>query len=253
MSHSQTSFIHGENLLVQYASADEPALNSISFTIERGDFLGLLGPNGAGKTTTISMLTTLLKPKSGTLTYDGKAVYPKSEKIRNSIGVVPQDIALYQTLTLRENIEYFGKLHGVKGHHLAERTDHCLEMVGLHEYADKVVSTFSGGMKRRANLAVGIIHAPDILFLDEPTVGVDVQSRRMILENLRSLNSNGMTVVYTTHYMEEVQQLCSRILMIDKGTIILQGEIDDLMAIHSDCKNLDDLFLKLTGTELRDG
>lgn len=253
MSQQSAPFIRGENLTVQYASADEPALRGISFSIERGEFLGLLGPNGAGKTTTISMLTTLLKPQSGTLTYDGKSIYPKPGRIRGSIGVVPQDIALYQTLTLRENLVYFGKLHALSGQRLFERLEYCLEMVGLSEYGDKVVSTFSGGMKRRANLAVGIIHDPEIVFLDEPTVGVDVQSRRMILENLRTLNENGMTIVYTTHYMEEVQKLCSRLLMIDKGSIILEGAIGEILATHADCENLDDLFLKLTGTQLRDG
>ena len=244
--------LRAEDLIVQYKGADTPALDTLSFTIERGEIFGLLGPNGAGKTTAISVMTTLLRPTSGTLIFDGSDLLRYPMQARKKLGLVPQDIALYPSLTARENIRYFGSLHGLSGKILRTRCEECLEMVGLEESADRPVSTYSGGMKRRANLAIGIVHNPQLLFLDEPTVGIDAQSRNMILENLQRLNDNGMSMVYTTHYMEEAAQLCSRIVIIDTGTVLASGTATELVSARKGCTNLEDLFLHLTGRQLRD-
>ncbi|WP_041277844.1 ABC transporter ATP-binding protein [Desulfotalea psychrophila] len=239
-------------LVVQYPTASAPALNGLSLEIGRGEIFGLLGPNGAGKTTAISVMTTLLRPSSGSLLLDGEDMLTRPMQARRKIGLVPQDIALYPSLTARENIHYFGRLHGLTGKRLRARCEECLQLVGLGESADRPIATYSGGMKRRANLAVGIVHQPQLLFLDEPTVGIDAQSRNMILENLQRLNEEGMSMLYTTHYMEEAQQLCSRIVIIDAGHVLAEGAPSTLVAARTGCKNLEELFLQLTGRQLRD-
>ncbi len=189
---------------------------------------------------------------SGGVKLAGVDVLKQAKKIRSLIGLVPQDIALYPTLSARENLHYFGRLHGLQGEHLRQRTEDCLKLVGLLEQGDRSVDTYSGGMKRRANLAVGIIHKPQLLFLDEPTVGIDAQSRNMIIENLIRLRESGMTMVYTTHYMEEAQQLCARIAIVDRGQVIAEGEPQRLVSDQPACRNLEELFLHLTGRQLRD-
>lgn len=234
-----------------YKGANHPAVNAISFTVDKGCIFGLLGPNGAGKTTTLSILCGLLKPSAGQINIQGLSLSQHREEIKEIIGVVPQDIALYPTLTALENLQYIGNMYGLKGDTLKKKIIDHLSIFGLQEYSNKQVATFSGGMKRRINLIAGILHQPQLLFLDEPTVGVDVQSRNVITEHLRELNKQGMTIIYTSHLMEEAESLCSNIAIIDKGQIIINGLPKVLIAGHS-VGNLEQLFLKLTGKELRD-
>lgn len=248
---SDQLLLNAQALTKRYAGMAQPAVKSFDLELHRGEFVGLLGPNGAGKTTTISMLSTLIRPDSGQITIDGHDAVTSPQGIRHSLGVVPQDLALYSTLTLRENLTFWGRLYGVHGAPLKQRIQECSEFVALTDVLDRTIDTFSGGMKRRANLAAGILHQPDLLFLDEPTVGIDAQSRHQILSNLRQLNRNGMTMVYTTHYMEEVQQLCSRVIIVDAGEVVTQGEVASILTDH-ECSHLEELFLKLTGNQLRD-
>lgn len=241
-----------ENLVKTYKNSSTPAVNGLNFSILEGDVFGLLGPNGAGKTTTISIMTTLMKPTEGKVNIFGFDVENNPVQVKEAIGLVPQDIALYVGLTARENLRFFGHMYGLKGSYLEIRVSECLDFVGLTPSADQRVGTFSGGMKRRANLAAGILHKPRLIFLDEPTVGIDPQSRSMLLERLIHLREEGVTMVYTTHYMEEAQSLCSSIAIMDEGRIIMQGPPQQLIEKHPECRNLEDLFIKLTGKHLRD-
>jgi len=199
---------------------DVRAVNGVSFGVRRGEIFGLLGPNGAGKTTIISMVTGLLEPDSGNITFDGHDFLASNRTLQAKIGLVPQELALYPTLSARDNLLFFGRIYGLKRKLLRQRVAAALEMVGLSERAGDAIETYSGGMKRRVNLAAGLLHEPDLLFLDEPTVGVDPQARNAILETLEALNRAGMTIFYTTHYMEEAQRLCHRVVIIDYGQII---------------------------------
>ena len=246
-----TPAIEVDQLIKIYKGTDHPAVNAISFTVDKGSIFGLLGPNGAGKTTTLSILCGLLKPSAGQINIHGLSLSRHQDEIKQIIGVVPQDIALYPTLTAFENLQYIGNMYGLKGNALRKNILDHLTIYGLQEYSNKQVVTFSGGMKRRINLIAGILHQPQLLFLDEPTVGVDVQSRNVITEHLRELNRQGMTIIYTSHLMEEAESLCSNIAIIDTGKIIINGSPKDLIARHS-VGNLEQLFLKLTGKELRD-
>jgi len=241
-----------ENLVKVYPGTSRPAVDGLSLQVTRGTIFGLLGPNGAGKTTTISILSTLLRPTSGSVTVLGQDVLRQAEEIRRVIGLVPQEIALYPSLTARENLRYFARVLRVPGRRIEERINQCLDLVGLRDCADRRIATFSGGMKRRANLAVGILHEPELLVLDEPTVGIDAQSRNLILERLAELNRTGMTLLYTTHYMEEAQQLCDEIAIVDAGRMIACGAPQQLVAEADQCDDLEDLFLALTGKQLRD-
>jgi ABC-2 type transport system ATP-binding protein len=198
----------------------QAAVQGISFSIARGEILGLLGPNGAGKTTTLSMLTGLIQPTGGQILMDGKDIQTQLSRTRARIGLVPQDLALYQTISARANLIFWGQIYGLRGKKLQERIDQVLDIVQLTDRANQPVDTFSGGMKRRVNLAVGLLHQPEILFLDEPTVGVDPQSRNAIFESIESLNRAGLTIIYTTHYMEEAERLCHRVAIVDHGKII---------------------------------
>lgn len=234
-----------------YKGNDQPAVSNISFTIPKGSIFGLLGPNGAGKTTTLSILCGLMLPSEGTATVLGHSITSDAKAVKKKIGVVPQEIALYPTLTAYENLRYIGNMYGLKGLLLQEQIDQHLHIVGLSEQRNKRVETFSGGMKRRINLVAGLLHAPEIIFLDEPTVGVDVHSRNLITEHLHTINQQGCTIVYTSHLMEEAENLCSEIAIIDKGTLITQGEPKRLIN-NEETNNLENLFLKLTGKNLRD-
>lgn len=241
-----------EQLEKRYRGSPGPAVHDLCLTIEEGELLGLLGPNGAGKTTTLSILCGLLRSTRGTVRIRGEDVGRRSCRLRQVMGFVPQDIALYPTLTARENLTFFAHAYGLWGKAARRRVDACLELVGLLSSADRRVATYSGGMKRRANLVAGLIHEPSILVLDEPTVGIDAQSRNVIMENLRSLNAAGTTMIYATHYMEEAQQLCSRVAVIDGGKILKEGVPAQLVKESADCANLAELFLELTGRSLRD-
>jgi ABC-2 type transport system ATP-binding protein len=207
---------------------DFTAVDGLSFDVERGEVFGLLGPNGAGKTTTISMLSCLTPPTSGRATIAGIDVTADSLAARSRIGVVPQEVALYPTLSARENLTFWGRMYGVPERALRSRIDELLETVKLADRASGRIDTFSGGMKRRINIAAGLLHRPEVLFLDEPTVGIDPQTRRSILELVLSLNEQGLTVLYTTHYLEEAEFLCDRIGIMDEGRMIAVGSHKEL-------------------------
>ena len=204
------------------------AVRGISFQIAQGEIYSLLGPNGAGKTTTISMLTGLLEPTEGDASVDGHSIRSDINRAKKVIGVVPQEIALYPTITGRENLSFWGKMYGMRGDDLEARIDSALEIAGLADRAGEKVENYSGGMKRRLNIAVGLLHEPKIIFMDEPTVGIDPQSRRRILDTVKELNQQGMAVLYTTHYMEEAEELSHRIGIIDHGELISEGTLSEL-------------------------
>lgn len=218
---------------------DFTAVDNISLKVRDGDIYGLLGPNGAGKSTTISTICGLLKLTSGQIKLFGIDV-SKSMKGQNKlIGYVPQDIALYENLTAYENLKFFGELYGLKGKNLKDSIDRALDFVGLSDVKNKEPGKFSGGMKRRLNIACAIIHEPKIVIMDEPTVGIDPQSRNHILESVRKLNKKGTTIIYTTHYMEEVESICNEIAIIDHGNVIVSGSKDELKNIVSEHRVLD--------------
>jgi ABC-2 type transport system ATP-binding protein len=247
----KSPIVLGKSLTFTYRGGSTPALNAISFSLEAGELCGLIGPNGAGKTTLISVLTTLLRPDGGTLTICGRDAFSQSEPIRQQLGVVPQELALYDRLTGLENLLYFGRLYGLKTIPVKEKSWYYLDMFGLREKAGSLVSTYSGGMKRRINLIVGLLHDPRILFLDEPTAGVDAQSRHLIIEKLSLLNQEGMAMVYTSHYLEEIEQLCTRVVIIDNGRKVAEGIPDRLVGEAEGCTNLAEFYLYKTGERLR--
>lgn len=241
-----------QNLYKKYKGADFFSVNDLSLSIEKGDVYGVLGPNGAGKTTTLSILCGLIKPTSGTFTINGFSYTKNASEIKKIIGVVPQEYAIYPTLTAKENLIYFGAMYGLKGKELSDKVDAALEHLGLLKFAHKKVQTFSGGMKRRINLIAGILHNPMVLFLDEPTVGVDVQSKNVIIEYLKELNNSGTTIIYTSHHLSEAQDFCNKIAIIDQGKLFIKGAPQELIASTPNAHNLEDVFITLTGKELRD-
>lgn len=249
---SQLPIVEIENLTKIFKDSDNPAVNGVSFKIYKDDVFGLLGPNGAGKTTTISILCGLYPPTSGKITIDGMPLNENISNIKQIIGVVPQDIALYPTLTAIENLEFYGAMYGLSGKNLRDAINNWLEKLGLTKAANKKIETFSGGMKRRVNLIASILHQPKILFLDEPTVGVDVQSRTVIIDQLKELNKQGTTIIYTSHHLEEAENFCTDIAIIDYGKILIQGSPKNLIAQNTNAKNLEDVFLNLTKRNLRD-
>jgi ABC-2 type transport system ATP-binding protein len=244
--------IEMQGLCKRYPGASKAAVDDLHLSIAHGEVFGLLGPNGAGKTTTISMLSTILQPDQGTIILDGIDVRQHPRQARQNIGLVPQEIALYPELTAWENLAFFGRLYGLHGRHLKNCIQSALTAVGLETKAHQKVVAYSGGMKRRTNLAAGILHGPKLLFLDEPTVGVDIQSRQLILDRLGQIQTAGTTMIYTTHYMEEAQQICDRVAIMDAGKILVQGPPDELIDQATGCQNLGALFLRLTGKQLRD-
>lgn len=218
--------LQANNLHKRYEK--QHAVQGISFDIQQGEIFSLLGPNGAGKTTTISMLSCLLSPSEGDAMIDGHSVQTEAKAVKRVIGVVPQEIALYPDLTARENLMFWGKMYSLSGAYLKQRVAETLEIAGLSDRANEKVETYSGGMKRRINIAVGLLHGPKVLFMDEPTVGIDPQSRRRILDTVLELNQRGLTVLYTTHYMEEAAELSRRIGIVDHGKLIALGTQDEL-------------------------
>ncbi len=206
------------------------AVNGISFNIQEGEIFGLLGPNGAGKTTTISILSTLFPPTAGDAFVCGHSVVNEPMAVKRLIGIVPQEIALYESLSALENLKFWGQMYGLSGKALSMRIEEVLAQVGLQDRAKERIKTYSGGMKRRINIAVGLLHKPKLLFMDEPTVGIDPQSRRAILEAVKELNRSGMSILYTTHYMEEAQELSDRVGIIDHGELIALGTQEELTA-----------------------
>jgi len=237
-----------DNLVKKYG--DFEAVGGISFSVEQGEVFGLLGPNGAGKTQTISMLTGVIPPTAGTAHIAGYDIRTKMDQVKKINGLVPQDLALYPTLSARSNLNFFGRIYGLRGRELKERVEDVLRVVALTDRADQAVDKYSGGMKRRVNIAAGLIHHPKLFFLDEPTVGVDPQSRNHIFESVQRLNrERGMSIVYTSHYMEEVELLCNRVAIIDQGKIIAIDTIKNLIAmlgggvIHVGLPRVDDEIL----------
>jgi ABC-2 type transport system ATP-binding protein len=262
------------------------AVNDISFSVGKGETVGLLGPNGAGKTTTIAMICGIAKADAGRVTLDGVAITPESRALKQRVGLVPQDLALYEELSAWANIELFGGLYGITGPLLEQRGTAALQLVGLADRRREAIRNFSGGMKRRVNIACALLHDPDLIVLDEPTVGVDPQSRNAIFENIETLKRQGKTLIYTTHYMEEAERLCDRLVIMDRGEIVANDTIaglyaqlpvrrDAVIELSGDGANdaliqelaarfgrqfqvqqrgakLDDVFMQLTGHALRD-
>lgn len=234
------------------------AVDGIDLTIKQGEIFGILGPNGAGKSTLISMICGLIKKTDGEIIYEEKT--SKVRQWKENIGIVPQDFALYWDLTAEENIRFFCSLYGFKGEELKRRTAKTLEFVGLTDVKDKKASTFSGGMKRRLNIGCAISHSPKLIIMDEPTVGIDPQSRNHILESVLKLRDEGATIIYTSHYMQEVDDICDRIAIVDKGNLIAEGTSDELknlvgdkniykMVLEKKIKGIEDKLCELTGVE----
>jgi ABC-2 type transport system ATP-binding protein len=221
--------IKADNLKKRYG--DTFALDDVSFEVKKGETFGLLGPNGAGKTTTIQLLCGLLKPDSGMVTLDGKTD-PTLVEVRLSLGMVPQTLAIYEELSAEENLRFFGRIYGLSGRQLKERVRNCLEIAGLTQRSKERVSKYSGGMKRRLNMVCSLLHEPPLLLLDEPTVGVDPQSRNSIFDTIEVMKKQGRTIIYTTHYMEEAERLCDRVAILDHGRILDMDSVHNLIVKH---------------------
>ncbi len=221
--------IKADNLKKRYG--DTVAVDDVSFEVAKGETFGLLGPNGAGKTTTIQLLCGLLKPDSGVVTLDGKTD-PGLVEVRLSLGVVPQALAIYEELSAEDNLRFFGRIYGLGRKQLKERLRKCLDIAGLRERSKDRVSKYSGGMKRRLNMVCSFLHEPPILLLDEPTVGVDPQSRNLIFDTIEDMKKQGRTIIYTTHYMEEAQRLCDRVAILDHGRILDMDSVENLIVKH---------------------
>lgn len=218
---------------------DLQAVRGVTFNAAQGEILSLLGPNGAGKSTTISILSGLLQPSGGEAAILGHSVTTESDNAKASLGVVPQDIALYPDLSARENLLFWGKMYGLRGATLKQRVDEVLGTIGLTERQKDRISTFSGGMKRRVNIGAALLHKPEVVIMDEPTVGIDPQSRRHILDNVKELNQQGMTVLYTTHYMEEAAELSNHIAIMDQGEVIAYGTHAELIKLVGELTRID--------------
>lgn len=241
------------NLYKKYQKADFFSVNNLSLTINKGEVFGLLGPNGAGKTTLISLLCGLFEPTAGQFSIAGYTYKQNATHIKQIIGIVPQEYALYPTLTAFENLKFFGSMYGLKGKHLEQQIIDLLTQLGLEKFIHKKIETFSGGMKRRVNLIAGILHNPTILFLDEPTVGVDVQSQQAILAFLKNLNATGTTIIYTSHHLKEAENFCTRIAIIENGKIYCENTPQNLIASVPNAQSIEDVFIAITGNKLRDG
>ncbi len=240
--------IQVQNLSKSFQNID--AVNDISFTIEKGEIFGFLGPNGAGKSTTLHMMSALLKSDTGTIHIEGKNSHENAEAYKHLIGVVPQEISLYEDLSAYNNLIFWGKLYRIPPRKLKDSIHTTLELIGLLDRKDDLIKTYSGGMKRRINIAAALLHNPKVLLMDEPTVGIDPQSRNHIFEVIETLNAQGMTIVYTTHYMEEVERLCDRIAIIDSGKIIAQGTQSQLKELVQTKENIQFEFHSLSETHV---
>jgi len=226
-----------ENLHKYYK--DVKAVQGTSFEIKQGEIFSLLGPNGAGKSTVISTLSCLLEPTRGEAWVMGHSILEQPQEVKSCLGVVPQEIALYPDLSARENLKFWGRMYGQRGRDLSQRVDEVLEVIGLSDRQNDKLETFSGGMKRRVNIGAALLHKPDLIIMDEPTVGIDPQSRRHILDNVKQLNEEGMTVLYTTHYMEEAQELSDHIAVMDRGKVIASGTHQELVKIVGELDRID--------------
>lgn len=241
-----------KDLKKTYAGGITPALSGLNLQVEEQKIVGLLGPNGAGKTTTINVICGLLSADSGIATVFGVDCATNANIIRTQIGVVPQQIALFPNLSARENLKYIGTLYGIEHKYVEERSEYLLNRLGLIKHADKRLARYSGGMKRRANIIASLLHQPEILILDEPTAGVDVQSRAMILEFIKEYQQQGKTVLYTSHLLDEAEKVCDEVVIVDEGKFIVSGTPQKLIAENSNCQHLEDVFLHYTGHSVRD-
>ncbi|MDR2222704.1 MAG: ABC transporter ATP-binding protein [Flavobacteriaceae bacterium] len=247
----QENIIAIEGLYKQYEGSEFFSIKDLTLEIPKGTFFGFLGPNGAGKTTLISMLCGLIQPTSGKLEIRGMTYRMQQKQIKQCIGVVPQEYALYPSLTAFENLCFLGSMYGLKKQDLKQKVNYYLDYLGLEAFKHKRIDTYSGGMKRRVNLIAGILHEPEVLFLDEPTVGVDLQSRLVIVDFLKQLHQGGTTILYTSHHLAEVEELCTQIAIIDKGSLFALGTSKELIE-QTKTATLEQAFLALTGTNLRD-
>ncbi|MDD6771321.1 ABC transporter ATP-binding protein [Inconstantimicrobium porci] len=242
-----------ENVTKKYDN--NAVVDNMTLKINKGEIFGLLGPNGAGKSTTMNMICSLKKPTAGSIKVFGYDNSKEMKKIKERLGYIPQDLAIHENLKAYENVEFFAAMYGLKGKQLKNAVNESLEFVELLDHQNGFAKNFSGGMKRRLNIACVLSHKPDLLIFDEPTVGIDPQSRNFILEKIKDLNKQGSTIIYTSHYMEEVEAICTRIGIMDKGRIIAVGTKDELVSMVSkDNKNmsLEEVFLTMTGKKLRD-
>ncbi len=243
--------IKTQNLSKRYNGADKYSLNKVNLNITKGDIYGVLGPNGAGKTTLISILCGIFSASDGNLIYYRDNLPVSFNNVQSIIGYVPQEYAFFQELSPLQNLEYFGAMYNLDKDEIKSNAIRILELLGLKKVASDRIITFSGGMKRRVNLAIGIIHNPAVLFLDEPTVGVDVQSKVAILRILRELNEKGTTIIYTSHHLSEAQNFCNSIALLDHGNVIVDGNLDELLSVYK-TESLKELFIKFTGEDFRD-
>jgi ABC-2 type transport system ATP-binding protein len=239
------------NLSFRYPGNETASFSHLNLQIAKGERFGLFGPNGAGKTTLMNLMTGVLTATEGNIALDGIKVGAHKNRVNKLFGFVPQDFSFYQELSPAENLEFFGAWYGLSSKQISAKTKELLQIMGLEEVRDKPVNQFSGGMKRRVNLAIGVIHNPGILFLDEPTVGVDVQTRHAIINYLLELNKNGTTLIYTSHQLNEAEDLCNHVALIDQGRIMAHDTLDGLLKQHQQ-PDLEELFLNLTGKHFRD-
>lgn len=246
-----TNVIELHNVSKKYAKSSKFSLEEISLSVEKGEKLGVFGPNGAGKTTLMSILCRIIPQSSGDVYYKNNELKLSNKDFLNSIGYVPQDFSFYSELTPYQNLRYYGTLYNIPKTELKSRIEELLRVLGLHQVMHKKIQTFSGGMKRRVNLAIGIINNPTILFLDEPTVGVDVQSKNAIMQYLEELNKKGTTIIYTSHHMTEAEEFCDKIVLLDHGKLIAHDDLKTLLKKYN-APDLQALFLQLTGIEYRD-
>lgn len=241
-----------DQLSKKYKEAEQYSLLELDLNIQTGEIFGLLGPNGAGKTTLISILSGLIKPTSGSFKIDGLDYASHNKELKQLIGIVPQEYALYPSLTAYENLHYFGSMFGLKGPSFKTSIQEHLAILGLEKFAHKKIKGFSGGMKRRINLIASILHRPKVLFLDEPTVGVDVQSKSVIIEYLKELNARGTTIIYTSHHLNEAETFCTKVGIIDHGKLLCLGTPKELIKNEQGAEHLEEVFLAQTGKALRD-
>lgn len=250
MAVTQSLAVSIEHMGFRYPDNTDVSFADLNLEIAKGTRFGLFGPNGAGKTTLMNLMTGVLSVNEGSIKLLGQEAGTQNKEVNKLFGFVPQDFSFYQELSPVENLEFFGAWAGLNKVEIAKRTDELLHILGLEDVRNKPVEKFSGGMKRRVNLAIGVIHNPQILFLDEPTVGVDVQTRQAIISYLRALNDNGTTLIYTSHQLSEAEDLCEQIAMIDEGKIITHGPINEVLKEHNH-HNLEELFINLTGKAYR--
>jgi ABC-2 type transport system ATP-binding protein len=241
-----------KNLRKSYGAKE--VISGLHFHVEKGDILGLIGPNGAGKSTTIRIVTDVEQSSEGSIYYDGKETKLDITNFKNRLGVVPQEIAVYDDLSAYDNVRFFCSIYGYSGKELKERAEEALRFVGLWDRRRERPTKYSGGMKRRLNIACSIAHSPELLIMDEPTVGIDPQSRNHIMETIKTLNERGTTVIYVSHYMEEIEEICNRVVIVDHGSVIEDQGKEELKVKYKEqgLMNLEEIFLHLTGTQLRD-